>query len=194
MRKSSGYSLMEMTFAAGLMATVGAAASPGLLVTLDDTRTLGAVRYVAATLQQVRLDAALRHGDAAMRFSVSGASYVFSEYVDGNGNGVRSADISSGIDREIRRPERLSDQFTGVDFGTIPGLPPVDSSSVAPGTNPIRLGSSNLATFTSAGTSTSGSLYIRGRRNAQYVVRIYGETGKTRVLRFDPGVRLWKPL
>ena len=30
-----------------------------------------------------------------------------------------------------------------------------------------------------------GTVYIRGRRDAQYAVRIFGETGKTRMLKFD---------
>src|SRR5215467_15570055 len=114
MRMESGYSFIEVTFVAGLVATLGAVASPRLLITIDDARTLGAVRYVSAVLQQVRLDAALRHRDAALRIAQTGSSYSFAEYVDGNANGVKSADISSGVDRENRRPERLPDQFQGV--------------------------------------------------------------------------------
>jgi hypothetical protein len=50
-----------------------------------------------------------------------------------------------------------------------------------------------MVTFTPTGTATSGSLYIRGRRDAQYVVRVYGETGKTRVLKFVPRSGQWIP-
>ena len=51
-----------------------------------------------------------------------------------------------------------------------------------------------MATFTATGTATAGSLYIRGRRDVQYVVRIFGETGKTRILKFNPRTRQWNPL
>ena len=37
---------------------------------------------------------------------------------------------------EVRRAERLSDQFPGVEFGTVPNLPAVDSSSPPPGADP----------------------------------------------------------
>jgi type II secretory pathway pseudopilin PulG len=194
MPTNAGYSFIELMFAAGLMATVAGLAAPPLLATADDLKTVAAVRYVSGLLQQIRADAVLRHADTAMRFTSTGSSYVYGEYVDGNLNGVKSTEITSGVDREVRRPERLSDQFPGVDFGTLPGLPPIDSSSSAPGADPIKLGASTLATFTSVGTSTSGSLYILGRRNTQYVIRIYGETGKTRILRFDTASRVWKPL
>jgi hypothetical protein len=115
-------------------------------------------------------------------------------YEDGNGNGVLSRDIQRGTDPEVRRGEQLPDQFPGVDFGAVPGLPAVDPSGTAPGTDPIKLGSSDMVSFSPLGTSTSGSLYVRGRKNAQYAVRIYGETGKTRVLRFDGRNRVWKLL
>jgi type II secretory pathway pseudopilin PulG len=191
---AAGFSLIELALVAGLMATATAVATPLMLTALDDFKTLGAVRHISGLLQQARMQAALRHADVGMRFTLSGSLYTYAVYVDGNGNGVRSRDISNGVDREIRRPERLTDQFSGIDFGTLPGLPAVDASSSPPGTDPIRLGSSNLAVFTNAGTSTSGSLYIRGRRNVQYVIRVFGETGKTRILRLDPGTRQWKPL
>ena len=90
--------------------------------------------------------------------------------------------------------ERLPDQFPGVEFGAIPGLPPVDPGGTAPGTDPIRLGSADMASFSAAGTSSSGTVYIRSRRDAQYAVRIFGETGKTRMLKYDARTRLWKQL
>jgi hypothetical protein len=119
--------------------------------------------------------------------------YSYAVYVDGNRNGVRTIEIQRGTDSRLVAPERLVDQFPGVDFGAVPGLPAVDPGGIPPGDDPIRLGAANLATFTASGTSSSGSLYIRGR-NAQYVVRIYGQTGKTRVLRFDARSRQWKGL
>jgi hypothetical protein len=90
--------------------------------------------------------------------------------------------------------ESLRAQFTGVDFGAVPGLPPVDPSGTAPGTDPIRLGASSLASFTAFGTSSSGTVYIRGRGDSQYAVRIFGDTGKTRMLKFDRHAGRWKQL
>jgi type II secretory pathway pseudopilin PulG len=193
MSSNCGYSLIEVVFVAGVLATTATIATPRLLTAVDDFNTAGAVRYVAGAFQRARMEAVLRHADVGIRFTSSQSSYTFAEYIDGNGNGVRSKDISAGVDREIRGAERLSDRFSAVDFGTLPGLPAVDSST-APGTDPIKLGSSNMATFTSAGSSSSGSVYIRGRGNIQYVIRLFGETGRTRILRFDPGTRQWKPL
>jgi hypothetical protein len=122
-----------------------------------------------------------------------GASYRYAVYVDGNANGVRSADISDGNDRQVSHDERLPDQFPRVDFGAAPGLPAPDSGA-APGSDPIRLGPGNMATFTPDGTATPGSLYVLGPGGLQLTIRIVGETGRTRILRFDARSRLWKPL
>jgi hypothetical protein len=51
-----------------------------------------------------------------------------------------------------------------------------------------------MVTFTPLGTATTGSLYVRGRHEAQYVVRVFGETGKTRLLKFNRRSGTWNPL
>ncbi len=194
MRSLRGYSLIELTFVFGLGATLGATAVPPLLTNLDDVRAAAAVRYMSARLQATRMEAVQRSADVALRFTQTAGGYTYSVYLDGNGNGVRTRDIQRGIDRQIQAPERLRDQFAGVDFGTLPGLPPIDPAGPPPGTDPIKLGSSDILTFSALGTSSSGSLYIRGQRTAQYAIRVLGETGKTRVLKFDSRAQQWKPL
>jgi hypothetical protein len=181
-------------FVSALTATVGGIALPPLLAAADDFRANGAVRYLAARLQRARMEAVLRSADVAVRFNLTSTGYTFAMYVDGNRNGVLGSDIQTGVDARLRWNERLPDNFAGVEFGTIPGLPAVDVGGTAPGDDPIRLGSSNGATFTAGGTSSTGSLYVLGKRARQFVIRIYGDTGKTRILSFDARSRTWKPL
>lgn len=189
----SGYSLLEVMFALALSVTLSAVAGAQLIDSVDELRAAGAVRYLSTRLQQARMEAVMRSTDVALQFVQIPGGYTYASYTDGNGNGVRTRDIQGGADPRIGPVERLADQFVGVDFGVLPGLPPVDAGSAPPGTDPIKLGSSNILTFTALGTSSSGSLYLRGRRNAQYVIRIFGETGKTRVLKFDARAQQWKP-
>lgn len=190
----AAFSFIDLLFTLGIVATFSAVATPPLLVALDEFRTAAAVRYVSARLGSARLDAVRRGRDTAVQFSQTDGEYSFARYVDGNRNGIRSRDIQNGIDPLVEPSQRLLDHFAGVDFATLPGLPPVDSNSSPPGTDPIRLGSSDMVVFTTLGTATAGSLYIKGRRNAQYVIRIFGETGKTRILKFNPRSRSWNPL
>jgi hypothetical protein len=190
----NGYTLVELALATALIVTISAVSIPGITATLDDSRTIGAARYLSSRLQHARMAAVARSAAVALKFVQSGGTYSYTTYVDGNGNGIRTPEIVAGIDPVLQPVERLSDSFYGVDFGVRPGLPSVDSGGSPPGSDPIRLGTANIVTFTPIGTSSSGSLYILGRSGAQYVIRIFGESGKTRVLKFDPRANRWRPL
>jgi type II secretory pathway pseudopilin PulG len=190
----SGYSLIELLFVMSATVTVSAIAIPPLLAALDDYRTAGAVRYFSTRIQRTRMEAVRRSANAAIEFVPGRGGYSYGIYVDGNGDGVRATDIKKGTDRRLGAAEHLPDNYAGVDFGLLPGLPPVDVGGPAPGTDPIKLGTSNLLSYSAIGSSSSGSLYIRGRAKAQYVIRILGDTGRIRVLKFDPRLQQWKAL
>jgi hypothetical protein len=51
-----------------------------------------------------------------------------------------------------------------------------------------------MVVFTPLGTATAGSLYILGGTRRQYALRIFAETGRSRVLRFDARSGTWTPL
>ena len=189
----AAFTVLELLFAVTLTVTLGAMATPRLLGAVDDLRAAGAVRYLATKLQQGRMEAVSRSAAVGWQFVSTTSGYQYAPYLDGNGNGVRSLEIQRAIDPRIGPIEQLPDRFAGVDFGLIPGLPPVDAGGTPPGTDPIRLGSSSILTFTPLGTSSPGTLYVRGRRSIQYAIRILGETGKTRILKFDSRTWRWKP-
>ena len=191
---TEGYSLIELLFATTLTLVVGATTLMPLRETANDYRAAGAARYVASVFQRARMEAVARSANVAIQFQPSASTYGCVLVVDGNADGVRTTDLRRGIDRGLTVIEHLPDNFPGVDFGVVPGLPPVDPGGTPPGTDPIKLGSSNLLSFAPTGSSSSGSVYIRGQRSIQFVVRVFGETGRTRVLRLDARLRQWKPL
>jgi type II secretory pathway pseudopilin PulG len=193
-RTARGYSLIEIVFVAALSVTLAAVSVPQMLSGLDDHRAAGAARYLATRFQRTRMVAITRSAAVAIRFTTVGTSYSYTEYIDGNGNGVLTREIQSGVDPAVGPAEQLSQQFSGVDFGALPGLPPIDAGGTAPGSDPIRLGSANSASFSPLGSATAGTVYILGRGGAQYAVRIFGETGKTRLLKFDRRTRRWSSI
>ena len=184
----------ELAVVLGLVATATATALPELLAGVDDARVAGAARYLSSRLVEARLDAISRSREVAMKFSPVNGTYRYTVYADGNHNGVLSRDILRGIDRAIRGPEQLSDNFRNVDFGAQPWLPAIDAGSDPPGSDPIRLGNSNSVSFSSIGTATPGTIYLTGRSRAQYAIRIVGGTGKIRVYRYERRTGKWMPL
>jgi prepilin-type N-terminal cleavage/methylation domain-containing protein len=193
-RQRRGYSVIELMIVMAVGGTLSAVALPQYLTTLDDMRASGAARHLSGRFQRARMEAVMRSAMVGVQFTQTASGYTYAVFVDGNRNGILTRDIQRGVDLPITPAERLPNQFTGVEFGAIPGLPPVDAGGTAPGADPIRLGSGSIASFSAAGSSSSGTVYIRSRRNAQYAVRIFGETGRTRMLKFEPRTRLWTQL
>ena len=185
--------LGELATVLGVFGTVTATALPQVLTGLDEARVAGAARYLSSRLADSRMEAVARSREAALRFTPEGGTYSFSSYIDGNGNGVLTRDIQRGIDRRLRGPERLSDNFRSVDFGVAPGLPAIDRGGAPPAGDPIKLGAGNSVSFSSLGTSTSGTIYLTGRGGAQYAVRVFGGTGKIRVYRYNKARGKWLP-
>lgn len=133
-----------------------------------------------------RSHAVMRSAHVALRFNegagASGSAITFQMFVDGNRNGVRTSDIATGTDTPVEGPVNLSDLFPGAAIGL---------GVAVGGTDPVQIGSSNLPSFTPVGTSTSGSVYVRGRDGSQYAVRVLGATARARVQRYVQRTRAW---
>jgi hypothetical protein len=187
--QSAGASLLEVMFGVALAATMTGMAIPAANGAIDEMRTATAARYVAARIGAVRLEAVRRSTAIALRFQAVDGDYMFAPISDGNGNGVRSAEIRQGVDRPLAPFERLRDTFPDVKFELMPNVPDADGQS-GTGQDGVRIGSAQILTMSFDGTATSGTLYIRGRRG-QYAIRVLGATGRTRMLQFQPWDRTW---
>jgi Tfp pilus assembly protein FimT len=183
-----GYSLIELTLALCVMATLAGLAVPIASGTIDDIHAAGAARHVAARIAATRLEAVRRSSTIAMKFDREGSDYAFTPYLDGNGNGIRTVEVTSGLDRPIGRTERLRHQFANTSFGLLSGIPDLDG--VVGTSDGVRIGASSFLSVSPNGSCTGGTLYVHGRRS-QYAVRILGATGRVRFFRFDTGRRRW---
>ena len=184
-----GFTLIELLLAVALTTVLVGIAVPVGGDAIDDLRTAAAARYLAGRIAASRMDAINRSRAVALRFQPSAPDYQFAAFVDGNGNGVRSTEIGTGVDAPVGIPRRLSDDFPSVQFGLEIGRPDVDGVRNA-SADGVRIGTSRILTVSPDGTSSSGTLYVQGRR-AQYAVRVLGATGRTRVLKYDTGARTW---
>lgn len=192
---AAGWTLIELLLVCGVVVVLCAIAVPQLLSGLDDQRTRAAARYVAGRMFHARTEAVKRSIRVGYQFRfepmTNGGEWRFAAFTDENGNGIRTTDISRGVDRPLWPMEALSHRFSKVRFGVIPGIPLIDGQT---GADPIRVGTSDIVSFDPNGTMTSGTLYLRGDAGAQYAVRLFGVTGRTRVFRYRPGRRAWSPL
>jgi hypothetical protein len=102
---------MFVTAAVGIAAAV---AVPQLNATIEHTRTVGAARYLAARLGSARAQAVARSANVALLFTIAGERTTMGIYADGNGDGVRTREIASGIDPAAGAPMRFDVAFPHV--------------------------------------------------------------------------------
>jgi Tfp pilus assembly protein FimT len=170
---------VELVFAGGLIAVLAGAAIPQLTAGVERSRTLGAARYLASRLALARAQAVARSANVALLLSAAGNTFETAMYVDGNGDGVRTRDISAGIDTLVSVPVRLSNLFPHV---TLFLNDPIVTST---------FDTSALMSFSPMGTASSRTLYLHAADGSQYAVRVLGATGRTRVLRFVASNGAW---
>ena len=180
-----GYSLLEVLAVISIMVIVGGAAVPLGHGGAERARASGAASYLAGRLAVARLEAVRRSTNVAIRFIPTAGGYSLRAFVDGNGNGVLTSDIVSGIDPPISPEEQIDNHFSGVSFGILPNVTAIDPNDPFNPNDPIQIGASTLVSFGPTGSSTSGTLFLRGSGGHQLAVRLLGITGRTRILRFS---------
>ena len=190
--KSEGYSVLELLMVVSVSIVISGAAIPLANNGVDRTRAAGAVRYVAGRMASARFEAVRRSAYVAIQFVQHSDGFWLRTYVDGNRNGVLSGDITRGIDTPITPDERLDHHFSGIAFGILPNVTSLDPGQPFNAGDPVQIGSSTLLSFSPLGSSTSGTLFIRGQRGTQFAVRVLGATGRTRTFEFHFGEARWQ--
>ena len=186
--------------AAGLVAALTVAtcaalvAAPTMANLSESIAIRSAASEAATALLWARSHALTRNVHVGVKFRRNGDRYEWALYRDGNGNGVRTAEIARGVDR----PLGLAIAWTRRDI--TPGIfsdmrvpdPGSPGAYLSNPNDPIRFGTSDICSFSPAGESSPGSIYLSDGRNRMAVVRVLGRTAKIRVLYYRRGERGWR--
>jgi prepilin-type N-terminal cleavage/methylation domain-containing protein len=214
-----GMSVLELLMALSVAGIASGIAFASVDRSVSATREAGAARAFAMRVRQTRLEAIQRSAGVALHFVTTPSAPSFRAYVDGNGNGVRTREIASGVDPPLGPVAALNDGLGGVRFARAPDIPAVGDDDGGPSpaggagaggagagggagdggaadgsaedpSDAIRLGAAGLLSFAPMGSGTSGTIYLRGATR-QFAVRIYGPTGRVRLMEFDRSTRVW---
>ena len=190
----AGWSLVELMMVLGVSLVAGALALAAFAPLGAEARATGAARYLAALLRRERIEAVRTGRACGLRFDDDGAAIGVARVVDGNGHGLRSAEIAGGIDPTRGPRLRLADAFAGIRFAIVDDVPAIDGGPaiLAAGSDPVRLGSAILA-FAPTGSATSGTLYLASADRRQFAVRVLGPTGRVRIFEFERATARWVP-
>ena len=186
----SGVSLLEVMLVLAFVVMLAAVTTPMAASAIDAGRARQAAEFVAARFRLARQQAASGSTSVGLVFDAASGRSAFRVCVDGNGDGLRRAEIETGEDPCPEGPYDLDVLYPGVRFAVDETLRGPDGEAGSP--DAVRFGRSEIASFSPAGTCTAGSLFVRSPNGLQYVIRVAGVTARTRVLRYDPSIRGWR--
>jgi Tfp pilus assembly protein FimT len=191
---SFGYALVDILIAASLTLVMAAIAVPVVGGTMERENTIVGAQYLTGQLHYARLEALRRSRSVAVRIEIVGDRTQLRLYADGNGNGVLQRDVDRGIDAPLTPQVWLDEQTRDVSLRVNQTITDVGgSTAIEPGDDPLRIGNTALLAFSPLGSATSGTLYVAAHRGPQMAIRIFGATGRVRVLMFDAQTRQWHP-
>ena len=180
--RERGFSLFELVVVLFLFGVMAAVALPHLRAYAVEAHLLGAGRVFAGEFRKARSIAIMSNVQTAIRFETRDGVDYYSTYQDGDRDGVRSADIASGVDPRIAGPLRLDAGAADVRVGINPNVPaPPPEHGILDPEDPIRFGPSNMLSFSPLGTATPGTFYLAGE-TLQAAVRVTPGSSRVRLM------------
>jgi prepilin-type N-terminal cleavage/methylation domain-containing protein len=177
-----GFSLVEALVVVAIVLVMAATAFPVFRAHFADAHLVGAGQQFKVQFRLARSSAVRAGVYTAIRFERrEDGSVWYTVYQDGDGDGVRSADISKGVDRLVSGPFPLTGGAPSVRVGINPGIPALPPERGFLSGDPVRFGSSDILSFSPFGTATPGTFYLAGD-GGQAAVRVTGGSARVRLM------------
>jgi prepilin-type N-terminal cleavage/methylation domain-containing protein len=191
-----GFSLAELMAALAIAAILLLIALPTIASMRIESRVAAGARELAMTFHALRWQSVATNKNHGLLFDRSENGWIWFVVQDGNGNGLRTAELRTGVDITLSGPHRIeeSDGLIGLGFppaASLPSIPP-RRGAIGKLDDPVKFGRSNLVSFSPLGSSSSGTLYLTDGRYKLYAVVLFGPTARVRVWRFDIREREWR--
>jgi prepilin-type N-terminal cleavage/methylation domain-containing protein len=191
--RPDGFTLLEMAVALAVLAVLFALGLPQVRAYSEHAYVEAAGRAFEGEFRHAQSIAVRSRAQTALVFEADDDPPTYALYADRNHNGVRRADIRTGVDERLAGPFALAAGLPDVRVAILPGLrqiPP--ATGLLDPSDPIRFGNSDILSFSPLGTATPGTFYLAGR-HLQAAVRVVAGTARVRLLVCRPGGR-WREL
>src|SRR5689334_13745619 len=121
--RDDGVSLAEVVIGVAMIAILTTLAAPVTAHAIDEGRGRDAAGFVASRLRLARQQAVFQSTFVALVFERTAGRWTFRVCADGNGNGVRRAEVTSGIDGCNEGPYDVASMFPGVSVAVDDRVP-----------------------------------------------------------------------
>ena len=170
----SGWSAVETLVTLALVALVATSSAADLVLWRQRARLEGTTRRLGLTLAALRARAATAGQAHGLWVRVQGEDLHWLVVADGNGNGLRTAELLSEVDLVLDTAAQLGIEAPGIRAGLPAGVTGINGSAVAA----LTFGGTELLSVGPDGTSSSGTLYLSDAHGNAAALRMYGPTGR----------------
>ena len=197
MGREHGHTLLETLVVLALSGLLAGLAVPSLSGVRERAQMRGASRELTTQLREARSRAIAESRTLALVFERDTRGWRHTLYADGDGDGIRTVDLTAGIDVPIASHRRLGDGWPGVDLGfldlpRIRRLPP-STSWLAAREDPVQFGTTDIVSFSPQGDASSGTFYISDAKSQMVAITLFGPTARVRSYRYDTTQEVWVP-
>jgi Tfp pilus assembly protein FimT len=193
--KRTGYTTTELIVVLAILGIICGIAIPSIQRMCARASLAFFALNVIDAMREQKDDANLVDRNRAMKFYPEGDHWTWRVYEDADLDGVRNDDIQDGIDKPVRYATKPLYAETGARI-SMPDFdfpdPDDDGALVSRHESPVNFNRSTLCSFSPAGNSTPGSVYISAWGEVA-VIRCSGSGGTIRLLFYDRYSRKWVP-
>ena len=195
MKRKRGFGITELLVVVALAGLGLAVALPAVAALRADGRCAAGARTMVGMFRKLRSQSVALRNYRGVYFYRAGDGWSFSTVEDGNGNGLRTAEVRSGTDPVLDGPFRLEDIVgnvgPGFPFDAVRELPP-GAGWLGNLDDPVKFGRSDIVSFSPLGRSSSGTLYLTDGVDRLYAIVLYGPSTRIRVWRYRAADQSWE--
>jgi prepilin-type N-terminal cleavage/methylation domain-containing protein len=190
--RRNGFTLLELLTVVAIIGIIALVSMPAFSSYRRNASMKAEVAELRGIFRAVRSRAIARGQNAGVKFTRVGNLWTYSLYDDTNGNGIRTADITKGVDRRYFGPSILMPQFNIAGIALLDKtIRDPDGDKLAPSDSAVQFGSSTICSFSPTGSGTPGTIYITDGAGQLCALRVYGASGRVRVLRYNAANNKW---
>ena len=192
-KRQNGITLIEIVAALTIVGVIAMCAVPSFAAYRRQSSVLAAAHEMRTLLREIRSRAIAHGGYSGVKFVKTANNWIYTLHDDGNANGIYNADITKGIDKRYFGPAVVMPSFRTASISLLPKtIRDPDGAKLSPSDNALQFGNSTLCSFSDQGGGTPGTIYISDGVSNLYCVRVFGATGRIRILRYDSGKQKWE--
>jgi hypothetical protein len=173
----------------GLLSAISIPVFSGMLTRV---RLRSACGVIAAQLKDASRRAVTTNRSTGLQFiELADGTWSSRLYEDGDGDGIRTADIRAGVDVPLGPERPILHSLDSATIGIAPGVvDPDNGRPLPPFSSPVAFGTPRICAFSPTAHATPGTIYVTiGGETG--MVRSSGEGAIIRVFYFDRSRRSW---